>query len=62
MSTGKFLGEPVDVIEVAVGLVLVLLVELGVVVGLVVEFALAAEVSEGGSGVARSDGWNSGWT
>jgi hypothetical protein len=38
MGTWEFLGEAVDVVEVAVGLVLVLLVELGRIEGLIVEF------------------------
>jgi len=37
MSAGKLLGETVDVVEVAVGLVLVLLVQLGLVESLVIE-------------------------
>jgi hypothetical protein len=37
MSTGKLFGETIDVVEVAVGLVLVLLVKLGIVESLVVE-------------------------
>lgn len=37
MSAGKFLGKSVDVVEVAVGLVLVLLVQLGLVEAIVIE-------------------------
>ena len=37
MSTGKLFGETIDVVEVAVGLVLVLLVQLGLVESLVIE-------------------------
>lgn len=49
MGTGKFLGKAIDVVKVAVGLVLVLLVELGIVVGLVVELTLGANWRDGGS-------------
>jgi hypothetical protein len=38
MGTWEFLGEAVDVVEVAVGLVLVLLIELSRIEGLVVKF------------------------
>lgn len=58
MGTGELLGKPIDVVEVAVGLVLVLLVELGVIVGLVVEFTLRADGRDGGS--ARGDRRNRG--
>lgn len=37
VSTREFLGETVDVVEVAIGLVLVLLVQLGLVEALIVE-------------------------
>jgi len=37
VSAGKLFGETIDVVEIAVGLVLVLLVELGIVESLVVE-------------------------
>ena len=38
MSTWEFLGEAIDVVEVAVRLVLMLLVELGLVEAFIVEF------------------------
>lgn len=47
MGTGELLGKPIDVVEVAIRLVLVLLVELGVVIGLVVEFTLGANGRDG---------------
>jgi len=37
MSAGELFGETIDVVEVAVGLVLVLFVELGIVEALIVE-------------------------
>jgi hypothetical protein len=37
MRTWEFLGETIDVVEIAIGLVLVLLVELGIVKALIVE-------------------------
>jgi hypothetical protein len=37
MRTWELLGEAIDVVEVAVGLILVLLVELGIVEGLIIE-------------------------
>lgn len=49
MGTGELLGKPIDVVKVAIGLVLMLLVELGIVVGLVVEFTLRANRRDGGS-------------
>lgn len=60
MGTGKLLGEAVDVVEVAVGLVLVLLVQLGIVVGFVVEFALVTDGSDSGRCLTGSDGRNCG--
>jgi hypothetical protein len=65
---GEFLGQTVDVVEVAVRLVLVLLVELGLVEALVVKFG-----SDGGGGLSSADnggdlalvvgvlGWAKGW-
>ena len=49
MSAGKLLGETVDVVEVAVGLVLVLLVQLGLVESLVIE--LGSFVLDGTDGL-----------
>jgi hypothetical protein len=56
VGAGELLGQAVDVVEVAVGLVLVLLVELGIVVGLVVELCVGVDGvdSRGGSGVTGS--------
>lgn len=59
MGTWELLGKPIDVVKVAVGLVLVLLVELGIVVGLVVEFTLGA--NRGDDGSAGGDRRNRGW-
>jgi hypothetical protein len=49
VGLGKFLGQPIDVIEVAVGLILVLLVKFGIVESLVVEFG------------SRAVGWLADW-
>ena len=49
MSAGKLFGETVDVVEVAVGLVLVLLFKLGIVESLVVE--LGSFVLDGTDGL-----------
>jgi hypothetical protein len=35
---GKFLGQAIDIVEIAIGLVLVLLVKFGIVKGLIVKF------------------------
>ena len=40
MRTGKFLGKAIDVVEVAVGLVLVLLVQLAIVESAIVELGV----------------------
>lgn len=57
MRLREILGETIDVVEVAVGLVLVFLVELRLVEALVVEFATAAarrsRCNVGGAGDAR---------
>ena len=50
VSAGKLFGETVDVVKIAVGLVLVLLVELGIVEALVVEL--------GGFVLDRTDGFD----
>lgn len=41
MSAGKLLGESIDIVEVAVGFILVLLVQCGSVESLVIEFCIA---------------------
>src|SRR5579862_3480566 len=38
MRLGKFFGQAIDIVEVAVGLILVLLIKLGIIEGLVVKF------------------------
>lgn len=50
VGAGELLGQAVDVVEVAVGLVLVLLLELGIVVGLVVELCVGVDGVDGRSG------------
>lgn len=39
MSPGKFLGQAIDVVEIAVGLVFVLLIQFSLVEAIVVEFS-----------------------
>jgi len=59
MSAGKLLGETVDVVEVAVGLVLVLLVQLGLVESLVIE--LGSFVLDGTDGLDLLRIWDYSW-
>lgn len=49
MSAGELFGETIDVVEVAVGLILMLLVKLGIVESLVVE--LGSFVLDGTDGL-----------
>lgn len=54
VGTGKFLGQAIDVVEVAVGLVLVLLVQFSSVVGIVVELGIRVERVDSRRSLARS--------
>jgi hypothetical protein len=59
VSAGELLGETVDVVEVAVGLVLVLLVQLGLVESLVIE--LGSFVLDGTDGLDLLRIWDYSW-
>jgi hypothetical protein len=56
MRAGEFLGQTIDVVEIAIRLVLVLLVELGIVEAFIVEFARRVEAGGGGSSDGRGRG------
>lgn len=58
MSTGEFLGETIDVVEVAVGLVLVFLLQFTLVESIVVEWSGGGSARTGtGNRRGRSGQW-----
>ena len=61
MGAGKLLGKTIDVVEVAVGLVLVLLVQFGIVEFLVVELGSILVVAGLVGGFTMLGIWNFWW-